>query len=81
MQLCCDEGGGRCSFAVGGGGRCSFAVMKGASYNFVRDERGVYSFLWMKRANVQQGEVYSTLDEGGKCTALCMKAASLQHFG
>ena len=54
--------------------------MKGASYNFVRDERGVYSFLWMKRANVQQGEVYSTLDEGGKCTTLWMKAASVQHF-
>ena len=76
------KGGGRCSFAVmKGGGRCSFAVMKGASYSFVRDERGVYSFLWMKRANVQQGEVYSTLYEGGKCTTLWMKAASVQHFG
>ena len=63
-----------------GGGRCSFTVMKAESYSFVRDERGVYSFLWMKRANVQQGEVYSTLDEGGKCTTLWMKTASVQHF-
>ena len=65
------KGGGKCNFALmKGGGRCSFAVLKGASYRFFGDERGVYSFLCMKRANVQQGEVYSTVDEG----------TGVQHF-